>query len=415
MSDFLRLLSLDVRSMTKKVQGYSYLPWALALSLAGRPKHEVVLFDGPAGKSAVRNLFGGGAVAVDMEVSDGVMQRTYLPLLDLRSAPIPFGSEHARDVSDTIGRTSARATAIVHGLGLSLYSLTEGNGESYVDALNVTPDTPDLAKVAELRDIKEIKQRGRVVRSQQYLGWHAAVAAARITDDKFHWEIVECEAVDPATGMKSMLPAMRMAKGWLVGVRIVWKDCEHTQWLPIMGVETVETNNGPKPMEHQPIDNPTVFQWHSAVMRCLAKGIAICTGYGIQSYAGEHAVPGVYDTPEDEVGALDANEPGAVPAEVSPSSAGQVVSPAAKQQPEGGGGVQQAAADAEPEVVVDRAELEKEIRTLIVSKGKKEVNFLAWLGVESIDQATLTQLEVSKVTLQSMKGAGGDMQPATHH
>lgn len=376
MSAFLKLLGVDVRPYAKKIEGFDYLPWSLALSLAGRPAHETVVFDTPAGHSAARVLFGGSATAVDMDIGNGTMQRIYLPLLDLRNQPIPAGNESGRDVSDTQGRCAARATAIVHGLGLSLYSLTHGDGKAYVDALAVTPATKDLGRVDELRDIKEIKKGGRVTRTQDYLGWHAAVSAARITDPDFHWEIVECDVVDRETGQVESMPAMKLAgSGWMVGVTTHWKETSHTQWLPIMGIAPVQTKNGEKMMEHQAIASPTVFQWHSAVMRCLAKGIAIHTGYGIACYAGEHGAVGLVDTTTDVIEATKV-------AKAAPKATG----------PQG---------DATDNVKsAPVAELTASIRTLLDKSSSDEVRFLAWLGVPSLDKAAPAVLERGLTALQ---------------
>lgn len=394
MRPFLELLGMDVRKHTKQIQGFSYLPWALALSMAGRPAHEVVTFKVDGQDSPARKLFGGAAVAVDMDVGDGsgAQQRIYLPVLDMRNNPMDWSKADGRDISDTISRCIARAVAMVHGYGLSLYSLTEGDGKAYVDALCVTPDTPDLSQVRELRDIKEFKDRatGKVRRSQEYLGWHAALSACRITDPGFRWEIEEFETAHPSTGEIIEIPAMRTAgKGWMVGVRMFYKGRTHTMRLPIMGVENVQTKNGSKPMEHQPIDNPSVFDWHSAVMRCLAKGIAIATGYGIACYAGEHAAPGAQEIPED------AELPSEVPAQPV-------------QQNGNGRGTQQAS----PTRGGDRGKLISQINVLIKKTSTEKERFTTWLGVQSLDQAEVSVLERG---LQALENKHGQMQGATAH
>jgi Protein of unknown function (DUF1071). len=389
MSKFFKLLGVDVRPFVKHVEGMAYLPWALALVQAGRPAWDAVLFDTPLGRSHVRRLFGGNAVAVDMDIEDGtgVRQRIYLPILNAKGKPVPAGQETARDASDTLARCAARAVAIVHGFGLSLYSECEGDGPAYVQALGVTPDTRDLTSIPELRDIKEIKNRqGVVIRAQEYLGWHAAIAAARITDPSFRWEILEDKVVDPNTGAIETLPAFRVpGKGWLVGVRVFWRGTAHTQWLPIMGVETVQTRNGPKPMEHQPIAEPDVFHWHSAVMRCLAKGIALATGYGIASYAGEIAVSGL-DTEAPEA---EAPSPGAPQPQPRPT-----------QEP----------------VSVRLRELVGSVRDLIRRTATDEKQFLSWLGVESLESAGPSRLERGQAALmQKLSRQQGVPATATAH
>jgi len=424
MSKFLELLEIDVRKQTKTIQGYAYVPWALALSMAGRPAHEVVTFKQGGVDSTVRQLFGGGVVAVDMSLGDGTadMQRVYLPVLDLKNDAMAYEEIDGRDANDAISRCVARAVAIVHGYGLSLYSLTKGNGTDYARCLAVNPDTPDLGQVPELRDIKEIKKNGRVVRAQEYLGWHACVAACRITDPSFVWEVVEWLAADPETGELCAMPAMRVAgKGWMVGVRIKWRGRVHTQMLPIMGVETRETANGPKRMEHQAIDNPTVFDWHSAVMRCLAKGVAIATGYGISSYAGEHAAPGGVECHDpDDDGTLSHQRPDA-PA-VGGTGQGQQQPPQRqvnqrqqqggqqRQQqrseqgaPRGAGSSSNGQQAASEEGLPDRTKIIATINSLLTETGSNSEAFVAWLGVDKLASAEVAVLERGRDALVERK------------
>lgn len=383
MSSFLKLLKMDVREHTKRIEGFAYLPWALALSMAGRPAHETVMFKVNGQDSAARKLFRGAAVAVDMDLGDGSgsMQRIYLPVLNMKNAAINWSEVNSRDVSDTISRCVARAVAMVHGYGLSLYSLTEGDGAQYVEALGVTPDTADLSQVRELRDRKEFKDKatGKVRRTQEYLGWHAALAACRITDPSFRWEVVECEVANPSSGEPITIPAMPAAgKGWVVGVRLYYKGKMHTQWLPIMGVRKVMTRNGEKPMEHQPIDDPDVFEWHSAVMRCLAKGIAIATGYGIACYAGEHAAPSGQEAYEEE-GLL--SEP---PPKPAPSRGRQQSRERPKPEPTSPSNAGEGGAS--------RTKLLSKIDQLMKRTSTEKSKFEIWLGVR-LDEAAESVLE----------------------
>lgn len=414
MSNYLRNLGVDVRPYIKRVEGAAYIPWALALQMCGLPRQNAVVFDLPEGQALVRPLFGGSYVAVDHDIGDGTMQRVSLPLLDMRGKPIPFGSETARDVSDTLNRCRCRAAAIVDGLGLSLWSECEGNGPEYVAALAVTPDT-DLSRVAELRDIKEIKGRdGRVVRTQEYLGWHGAVAACRITDPGFRWEVIECRVMDPQTGLEEVLPAQRVpGKGWLVGVRIWWKNRIHVEWLPIMGVEKVNTRNGEKPMEHQPLATPSIFHWHSAVMRCLAKAIALVTGYGILCYTKEMA----YYSEDEAAGEGDAGDAGEASAGASadrPAPSGnrqQAQRPQqqrsqqqrSQQQPPRG---QQQPAQAQPaqaaraERGMGWSELLKDVRSKIVTLGTTEHAVATWLGVPELEAADSDVLRRAQLAME---------------
>lgn len=290
MSQFLKNLSLDLSKFTKKVGDSEYLPWATSLNLACSPRLSSVRFG--RGRPYLK-LFGGVLVAVDQAVEGGEhVQRTYLPILDNRYAPVPVERVTSRDISDAVNRCRARSVATVSGIGLSLYSPCGADGAWFVEALKVTPDS-NLSEVDELRERKEIKDKqGNVKSVQEYLGWHTALSAARITDPNFHWSILEFEEPDPATGELATIPACQVdtGKGWMVAVKVCWKGREHIEWLPIMGIAMVQTKNGIKPLDHQPIEDPNVMQWQQAVMRCLAKAIAICTGYGIKMYAGELAI-----------------------------------------------------------------------------------------------------------------------------
>lgn len=377
MSRFLKLLGVDVRPYSEKVEGLDYIPWARALQLAGRPKHDVALFKQGGLDSTVRRLFGGGAVAIDMDIGNGDIQRIYLPILNMKGAPIPAGQENSRDVGDTIGRCAARAVAIIHGLGLSLYSLTRGDGSAYVEALQVAEGTADISKIEALRDVKEIKDKvtKRVIRTQDYLGWHAAVAAARITDPNFLWEVVEVDSVNPDTGQVESFPAMKLeGKGWMVGVRIRYKGQYHTQWLPIMGVQRVQTKNGEKPMEHQSLDTPSIFHWHSAVMRCLAKAIAISTGYGIGLYA------------KGDVDSLDDDE-ASVPVESEASSSSKPGNAPRNEAPAG------------------HQQLVGSIKRLLTETESDEKMFVAWLSVPSLEDAPLEKLERGRAVLKQKLAA----------
>lgn len=411
MTKFEQLLRMDVRKITKTIQGFAYVPWALALAKADRPQHEVVTFKQDGMDTTVRQMFGGGVVAVDMSLGDGtdMMQRIYLPILDFKNASMEYEKITSRDVNDTISRCVARAVAMVHGFALSLYSRTNGDGESYVRALSVTPETDDLGAVRELRDLKEIKNKGgKVVRVQEYLPWHSCVAACRITDPSFCWEVIECKTVDPITGEVQTLPAMRVAgKGWMVGVRLRWRGRTHTQWLPIMGVEEAETKNGTKPMEHQAIDSPTVFGWHSSVVRCLAKAVAVATGYGIACYAGEHAAPSglEHHDPEDDGTLLDEKPAAVAQAGGGESNQGSPRDGASQQrrQPQ-----QRQQSNRQQPAAPSSGQGQGQITVAVVKKllaetASDEAKFVEWLGIESLSKADNSILERGYEALAARK------------
>jgi len=280
--DFLQLLKVDVsdfvemRPLKKNDNSdeAAFIAWARAVQLAGRPPFETVTFHDGVKERGCRSFFGGSVVAVDMEIDTGEKQRIYLPVLGHNNSPVPAGKETAATVGAKTSRCIGKAIAMVHGLGLSVFdSRTSkgtpthhqqwGHGPSYAASLGVTPDT-DLAQVAPM-----ITMKGKY----PFVGWQAAVAACRITDPTFLWEVIEVDSVDHAGGEELSLPAVKVAEGYMVGVKIRYKGKETKLWLAI----TDDKNNT--------IARPTVADWNATVMRCLAKVVAIGTGYGLSVYS----------------------------------------------------------------------------------------------------------------------------------
>jgi hypothetical protein len=273
-------LPIDVTPYLKEVEGIHYIPWARALALAGNPVQEVILHPqtGP-----LHPIFGGGAVAIRQGNHE-----TWLPVTDARNQPIPFGAITARDVGDALNRARARSVALVNGLGLGLY-VGQPNGTEFVRALGVTSATEDLSSVEPLTDEKRDEKRPEW-RGPVYLPWAPALAAASITDPEFRWSFVWFDTPDE-NGVIGRQPYVRLPKGYLVAVDLAWKGQTHREYLPIMGVLETQTKRGLKRLDHRTVLEPTVTDWHRAVMRCLAKGIAILTGYGRSVYASEIASP----------------------------------------------------------------------------------------------------------------------------
>lgn len=259
-----------------KSDALSYLSWASALALAQRPTQVVKTFG--SGLPALE-VFGGLAVRVDQVVDGGGAIPTYLPVLDRRNLPVASDAASPRDVTDTLMRARAKSAAICNGVGLGIYLGVGGNGIALVRALRLRPDS-DLAQSAPFVETKPGKS------AASYVSWAAAVAAARLTDPTFHYQVVFHNHVDE-NGEVQNKPFLPVPGGFMVAVEVVYKGLRHTEWLPIMGVVEVQTAKGPKKMDHQPLTAPTVFEWHRAVMRCLAKAIAVATGYGLSTYAGE--------------------------------------------------------------------------------------------------------------------------------
>lgn len=238
----------------------SYISWATLIGLAGRPNQSVVFFGGAPGMS----IFGGVAVAVDMKVGER-MQRTWLPVLDNKNQPVPGQKVTARFLNDTINRCRAKAIAMVCGNALSMYAGYGGDGEKFSKDLTLKP----TSNPAEVKAIAS--KKGSIA----YLDWASALAAARITDPGFLWEVVEYPFTNQDSGEIETRPYLAAAGGYMVGIKVSWLDSEHTELLPIM-------DGGSRP-----IVNPNVGDWNKTVMRGLAKAIAVRTGYGLSLYAGE--------------------------------------------------------------------------------------------------------------------------------
>jgi hypothetical protein len=287
-------IPVDVTALVKNVEGMSYIPWADALSITNPVQHVVLHPQG----GVLHPIFGGGVVAIDQAVSkDGPLQRTTLVVLDPKSRPIPFQDITSRDVGDAINRCRARSAAVIDGLGLGLY-MNVANGAAFLQKLGVNAGTKDLTQVPAWTD-KKGKKDNAARNGAEYLPWSVAIAAARLTDPEFVWSVAEFDTPDE-NGVVSRQPYIRVPYGYLVAVDLTWKGRQHREFLPIMGIQQVQTRNGVKPMDHQPLPNPTAADWHKAVMRALAKGIAMLTGYGRSAYADEiGSVPGNAEAEED--------------------------------------------------------------------------------------------------------------------
>lgn len=274
---------VDISPYLKEVEGSAYIPWARALALAGNPQQEVILHPVT---NTIHPVFGGAAVAVRQG-----NQETWLPVIDARSQPIPFGGITARDVGDALNRARARSVAMVNGLGLGLY-LDQPVGLNFVRSLGVTSETADLSAVSPITSEKKDKDKPNS-KGPVYVPWPASLAAAALTDPEFRWSFAWFDTADDH-GELSRQPYARLPKGYMVAVDLVWKGQQHREYLPIMGILPTQTKNGIKNLDFRTLLTPTVHDWHRAVMRCLAKGIAILTGYGRSVYATDVASPPVF-------------------------------------------------------------------------------------------------------------------------
>ena len=345
--EFIQGIKESILGLTAEVEGLSYLPWATALAKAGRP-HQRLPF-------VYRTLLDGAVVAVEQPIGED-WQRTWLPVLDGNNLPVPDEDLTSRAVGDAINRCRAKSVAMVNGVGLALYA---GYGEDvakFLKELGVRPDS-DLAQIEPLTSTKGGKT------GAEYVDWAAALAAARITDPEFWWGVKEFENISP-DGEIVQEPYAPLPRGFMVAVDVRYKGIEHTEYLPIMGVMEVQTKKGLRKMDHQPLLEPNAFDWNRSVMRCLAKGVAVVSGYGLSVYAGE------------DIASLQSNPVGKKSLTDSPA--------------------QEPAKAVSDEMEISRREvLAKEVRNALLASGKDPAKLLAWLGkpadtaIESLDEGSL--------------------------
>jgi len=111
--------------------------------------------------------------------------------MDKNNAPIPCKSLTSRQVTDSLARCKAKAIAMCSGVGMSLFLGFGGDGGKARSALGVQRDT-DLSNAKALTSING--------NGNPYVSWSAAVAAARVTDPAFEWEVEESKVLDWHTG-----------------------------------------------------------------------------------------------------------------------------------------------------------------------------------------------------------------------
>lgn len=362
---FIDGIRVPYKGLMSEVEGAPYLHWARSISLAGRPQQDVALFGG----LPYRDVFGGAVVAVDQTVGE-LRQRTWLPVLDAKNRTIPTPSLTSRDVGDAVNRCRAKGVAMVNGVGMALYAGKGDNVVGFLKELGVTPES-ELSKIEPLTAKKEGKA------AASYVDWAVSLTAARITDPEFFWYVEEFDVVSQETGEVSRQPYQAVPRGFMVAVTVVHKGNRHTEYLPIMGVLEVPTKNGPKKMDHRPLIDPTAFDWNRSVMRCLAKAIAVVSGYGLSVYAKE------------DVQALQV-QPMLRRVPAGQDASGQGSDPA--------GTTDQEPAPESPEMVAARAKMAADIEILLQDNGKSRENLMRFLG-KAETQA------ISELSEQDMKRA----------
>lgn len=345
MKSYFENMAMDTTRFIEKKGGLAYLSWATAVGLAGNPEHAPVLF----GNQPYLEVFGGAVVAIDM-----IGQRIWLPILDERNNPVSVANLTSRDIGDAIQRCRAKAVAMTAGVGMSLYAGFEGDGPKFVADLGIKPDT-------DLTAVKAITSKKGGSSNAEFLDWGSALAAAKATDEGFKWSVGMYPSIDSTTGEIADAPVLKTGCTFMVSVRVTYKGKTHIEWLPVMGILPVQTRYGVKKMDHQPLINPNVFDWNRSIMRCLAKAIAVVSGYGLSIYAREDLSKG------------DAGDTG------GRTSAGHDV----------------------PDLT--------EVRKLLKEAGRDEAAMCAWLGVKSLEEADQEAISKAETTLR--KGMGKSATP----
>lgn len=253
--------------LQKRDDGLSYISAGSSMQLAGRPDIKFVDF---AGKPFLEML-GGAVVAVDITTQlegdvPAMTQRTWLPIMGQDNRALPIGKVTLREVNDSLQRCLVKAIAMTCGTGMSVFMDYEGSGESAAKALAVSPNA-DLAQVDPVLSTMGDGQKA------DYVSWSCAVAACRITDPSFHWEVVIGE---------NGLPFRDVLGGILIDVDVTYRGKTLRLSMPVW-----DNANDFQPISR---DKVTLNQWNNTVMRCLTKTIAFNTGYGLSVYGKEGAV-----------------------------------------------------------------------------------------------------------------------------
>lgn len=244
--------------------GLSYLAAAAAVRMAGFPEVTFVDFDG----KPYLDCLGGALVAVDLAVpGTDVIQRTWLPVMDRDNMTLALDKTQLTDINNNRQRCLVKAIAAVYGDGMSIFLGCDGDGEKAAKMLGVNPDS-ELTEVPPV--IATLKEGGA-----PFIEWGIGLAACRITDPTFHWEVV---LWPDAQGR--MLPYREVLGGLMVDVDTVYRGKRQRLSLPVMDAA----------FKQMPVARASVFDWNKTVMRALTKCIAFNAGYGIGVYADEFGI-----------------------------------------------------------------------------------------------------------------------------
>lgn len=261
MSTFLNAMKANIDpTLIASKGGLSYLSAATANSLAGLPETSFVDF----GDSPFLPLFDGALVAVDIELPEQgeygfpETQRTFLPVMDGNNRCIPLDRITVNDVNNSRQRCFVKAISTVLGHGMSVFLGLDGDGAEAAKVMGLDADS-DLATSNAV--ISKLSNGG------PFLAWTHALAAARIVDPLFTWDVTEWDGK----------PYREVLGGVLIDIDTVFRGRHQRLSLPMMD----------EAFNPVPVNRASVWLWNRTVMRALAKAISFHTGYGLNLYAQE--------------------------------------------------------------------------------------------------------------------------------
>ena len=363
-------VKVPINGLTDKFNDLTYLAWAKALSLSHRVSQSVATFD----EKPYLSFFGGAVVAVDIKDSDEQKNsRIWLPVLNKENLPIPEEILTPRDIHDSIARCKAKSIALNTGIGMSVYGGFDENILGFLNFIDVAP-TSDLSKVS-------VPYNENHITGSKYIEWATAFTAAKITDPMFCFEVKMFKSGE------GYIPVLKVGNGYSVAVTINYQGQEHTEWLPIMDIYG------------DSIENPTIYEWNTSVMRALTKAIAVVSGYGLGIYAKE------------ELNNLLGREP------IQKKNHPESISDMSKliSQPEPFEEVQDTNHSTDELqnldsdlnkvktiTLVDKEEIE-EFRTILIDKGVAEVEILEFLeaGTDTLENISPALFEQAKTVIDS--------------
>lgn len=282
MSQFLTNLSVNISETDIAKKGnISYLSAASALRAAGLPAHHYVDWHDDQGNAVpYLGMLGGAVVGVDMPISESLIQRTLLPVLDSSNRSIPFKDLTISDVNNARQRCLVKAIATTSGIGMSLFLGLDGDGEKAAAVLG-------LNKNSTLHSAEPVVSK--LSNGVPYLAWNHALAAAKIVDPNFTWRIV--------THGEGHLPFREVLGSVMLDIETTFKGSTQVLSMPVMN----------ESFDAIPTSRINTWVWNRTAMRALAKAIAFHTGYGLGLYADEFGIEG-------EEGAVSAPTPATKPA-----------------------------------------------------------------------------------------------------